>query len=270
MESIGILTDNNGFLSLDGSFLEYLRTERFLTDKILERIVVALKDDDLFYELFCPQNLSFDIVYHAIQVSNSAFRFQHSSFKQLLIDFGFLEQHPDRKIRKYIINPRYRKLFDGNLLGEIRSRRIGIDELRKQLSQKQIYGEEAEKFVLAYETKRLLSQKSPEWISPYSVDAGYDILSFDEISSGVGDRFIEVKSYVGSPSFYWSRNEMDVARIKKESYFLYLIDRDRMSEENYVPFMIQDPYSYFEHSTEWNGRVEKIYYYIESSLGSHD
>jgi len=47
------------------------------------------------------------------------------------------------------------------------------------------------------------------------VNAGYDIQSFNDNKSIIIDKFIEVKSYEGTPYFYWSKNEVEVAKLKK-------------------------------------------------------
>ncbi len=100
------------------------------------------------------------------------------------------------------------------------------------------------------------------WYLP--VGAGYDIVSFNGLESMVLDRLIEVKSFSGTPSFHWSRNEIDVARFKKEQYFIYLVDREKMSEESYIPTIIQNPYeSVLENDIEWNKRVDS-YFIVKS------
>lgn len=251
---IGVVFED-GSLALNPDCEQYTRNVKYLKGKIIERVLLTLRDDEVFNEIFCPENLSYDIVYHSIQINNSAFRFKYSNFKNLLINFGFLAPHPDKKIRKLIIHSAYKRFFDKQILPEVKRRKIGIEEFEKSQAQKQIYGEEAEDFILQYEKGRMLKhakQKMIEKISTYDVSAGYDIISFDSIASLSIDRFIEVKSYSGKPAFYWSRNEMDQARIKKDKYYLYLVNRDEMNKEGYAPLMIQDPYETVYVSPSWN------------------
>ena len=125
------------------------------------------------------------------------------------------------------------------------------------MEQKQIYGEEAELFILAFERTRLNNKKGIDWIAEYSVAEGYDIISFNTISSTKNDRCIEVKSYSGSPYFFWSRNEMDIARIKGDEYYLYLVDRNQINNEDYTPIVIQNPYKNVLNGTEWIKTVDK-------------
>jgi hypothetical protein len=78
------------------------------------------------------------------------------------------------------------------------------------------------------------------------------------MDSQESDRFIEVKSFSGVPSFHWSRNEMDVSRIMKSQYFLYLVDRSQMNKEGYAPLIIQNPYEHvLENPLQWEKRIEE-------------
>ena len=88
------------------------------------------------------------------------FGFKFSTFKQLLLDFGAIKTHPKPELSSFIINSRYKKLFDKTVLPEIKKRKIGIEEFRKSIEQQQIYGEEAEKFVLNFEFNRLNQNKT--------------------------------------------------------------------------------------------------------------
>ena len=117
--------------------------------------------------------------------------------------------------------------------------------------------EEAEKFVLAFEKKRL-EGKPVEWIAEYIVNEGYDIASYNEMNNVRYNRFIEVKSYDGpKPYFYWSRNEYTVAKRKKQEYWLYLVNRSEMNDENYKPLMLQDPFNGILKNDDWDKQVDK-------------
>jgi hypothetical protein len=263
-KSIGVIfVDPEGHITLDASFNPFPRSEHHLHNKLVEKLFMVLKDDDVLQAIFSSENVSYDIMYRSIQIDNSAFDLRYSNFKDLLISFGFLTPHPDSNISKYIVNGRYKRLFDQLLLPEIKRRKLGIDELRKSFEQKQIYGEEAEKFVLEYEKSRLAEHpnlEKVEIISEYDVSAGYDLVSFCEINSPEIDRFVEVKSFTGLPYFYWSRNEMDTARIRRESYYLYLVDREKINDNDYAPIIIQDPFvNVLDKPEKWNKRVEDYF-----------
>ena len=118
--------------------------------------------------------------------------------------------------------------------------------------------------MLGLEKKRLpeLAQKIKR-ISDFDVAAGYDIVSYENNGSGQYDRFIEVKCYMGSPHFFWSENESDVAKIKADKYILCLVDYLKMGEPGYQPEFIRNPYETIFGSDEWlvnasSYRIQKI------------
>lgn len=123
-------------------------------------------------------------------------------------------------------------------------RKITQDDLLKRLENQQIDGENGELFVVNYENKRLFSTgQQARQISKIDVAAGYDILSYQNKDSKEYDRFIEVKAYHKNPHFYWSENERNTSMLLKEKYYLFLIDLDQISNENYEPIIIRDPYN---------------------------
>lgn len=257
-----IIKNNDDYFSLNPIFLDCLVSDKYLQNKLLEQIFIFLYDTVEFHEIFNSKYISYDVIYNKIQITNSAFKFKYSNFKQLLIDFNFITPHPDIHFNQYIIEGKYKKLFDKHILPSIKKEMFGIDELKKQIERNNIYGEEAELFVLEFERKRLKehpSQNKIEKISDYYVNAGYDVVSFSSIDSTVLDRFIEVKSFSGNETFFWSRNEIDVAKQKQDEYFLYLVDRSKMDNIAYIPTIIQNPYKNVLTNDNWNKRIEKYF-----------
>ncbi|GEM_PF-810297 len=249
---------------------EYLRptlvSEQYLKNRFLQLILKAVSQDDIFHSIFCSQYTSYDIVYQLIQIDAAAFRFKYANFRDLLIAFDFLRPHPDQAIRKLIVHTKYRKVFDSILTPEIKRRKLGLDQLEQLLEKNRLYGEDAEIWVEKYERIRLVEHtnvKRVERISQYDANAGFDVISFETVTSSEYDRFIEVKSYSGTPTFFWSRNEMDIARLKGNSYYLYLVDRDLKNDEKYSPLIIQNPFEYVLRNDNWSKRVEN--YYIQLS-----
>ena len=81
--------------------------------------------------------------------------------------------------------------------------------------------------------------KQVSQVDPY---VGYDIASFDgrDSDGSLHDRFIEVKSTTSiTPRFFWSRNEINVARKYGDQYWLYLWTD---VEGSAILHMIQNPY----------------------------
>ncbi len=118
--------------------------------------------------------------------------------------------------------------------------------------------------MLELERKRLpeMARKIKK-ISDFDVAAGYDIVSYESNGTEHYDRFIEVKCYIGSPHFFWSENESDVARIKADKYILCLVDYSRMEEPGYQPEFIRNPYEAIFDGDEWlvsasSYRIQKI------------
>lgn len=255
--------DHDEKIQIGDKIKDTLFSQNQMSDKFVEMLFLALNKDENFYLIFSSLNISFDIVYHSPQINNSAFGFKYANLKQLLIDFDVIQIHPTKEISKYIFNPRYRKVFDKIILPEIKKRKIGIDEFKKSLKQQQINGEEAERFVLNYEKVRLNNKAGIDWVAEYSVAEGYDISSFQQQESRLNDCFIEVKSYAGNPYFYWSRNEMDVSRIKGENYFLYLVDRNQFKNLDYQPMIIQNPFKEVLDNTNWEKQVEKYKFQLK-------
>lgn len=131
---------------------------------------------------------------------------------------------------------------------------MSLEKLKKQLEEQEIQGEKAEQFVLRYETERLANNpyvNKIKQISVIDVSAGYDILSYMDENSVKHDRFIEVKSYLGNPHFYWSQNEMETAKLYENRYFIYLIDAERIDQEGYTPRIIENPAENVLKSENW-------------------
>lgn len=257
---INVIQQTESFFQLNTEFESHINSVTQMVDRFNQFLFRSLKNDSDFLNIFSSKNLSHDVIYKSLQLNNSAFGFQYSNFKQLLLDFNMISVHPTPEFRSYIINQRYKKLFDKSVLPEIKKRKIGIEEFRKSMEQQQIYGEEAEKFVLEYETERLKNKKIIDWVAEYIVNEGYDIASYNEIQDEQPNRFIEVKSYDGPKGyFYWSRNEYQVAKLKGENYWIYLVNRSKLKNEGYEPEMYQDPFNTIlgDHNIDWIEEVDK-------------
>ena len=143
---------------------------------------------------------------------------------------------------------------------------VNIEELQKRLQRNADNGKLAEEFAMRFEAKRLLSigiEKPPQRISDIDVAAGYDIISYENGSSDTYDRFIEVKAVSHDCGFFWSENELGVAKNKGAKYFLYLIDLGSVNDPSYIPIMVSDPANSIMASPDWlvepqSYRIRKI------------
>ena len=127
-------------------------------------------------------------------------------------------------------------------------RMFSLADLKAAQRAKEAAGRIAEEWVLAWERERLAGHlfiDSVRSISEENAAAGFDILSFNGLRALSHDRFIEVKGYSEEFSFFWSLEEMEAARRLRMRYWLYLVDRNRISSSAYHPELIQDPVGYF-------------------------
>jgi hypothetical protein len=123
---------------------------------------------------------------------------------------------------------------------------ITLAQLEAKLAAQAEHGLEAELWVLAYEQRRLAAHPLLDQVrrvSEENVAAGYDIASFSGETVLHHDLHIEVKSFGNVKRFFWTRNEIDIAATIGESYALYLVDRRRLAEADYLPEIIPGPYT---------------------------
>lgn len=130
------------------------------------------------------------------------------------------------------------------------SKAITEQQLEKILMENRKIGAQAENAVVEFERKRLDKLGKPaqasmvKRISTLNAAAGYDVESFDGTSDDISpNRFIEVKATTGDEiRFYWSNNEMNVAKKKKEVYWIYMLKAFREDRpQDSLPIMIQNP-----------------------------
>lgn len=254
------------FIEIDESN-RYLRTRDFVdksdvATRIAEKVFTTMSEDGILSEFISPESIEYDPVEDSICIRNNFIPLDFSGLKNFLIAIGFLKQH-HISANLLMISKEYKRLFDDVIVPSIKSERfsgvhpknLSLAALKKIQELNEIHGKEAEEFVVDYEQKRLGSESHStriKRISDIQCDAGYDVVSFENPSSVQVDRFIEVKSYSGELSFFWSRNEVAVAEIKNDSYFLYLVHREKMSQPGYEPLMIRNPYEMvFLNKKEW-------------------
>lgn len=138
---------------------------------------------------------------------------------------------------------------------------MSIVELKNSLILKEQLGEEAEKIAFDYEInllKELKINKEVKLVSQFDVSLGYDIVSYLDNETDKPNKFIEVKSCADDNfRFYISRNEIDVAKLKGERYFLYLYNRKYKNIK-----IIKNPYKNIFTNKEWikSSKIFEIYY----------
>lgn len=126
-------------------------------------------------------------------------------------------------------------------------------QLLEMLSARRETGRAAEALTLQFEKQRLITAGYEHLalavtrISDQDVFAGYDVISFNGKKSGLEhDRYIEVKGTSGkNPVFYWSRNEIEMAKKYGNQYWIYLWTEVRSESQGKLERVIQNPYKVF-------------------------
>lgn len=255
------LTEKKIYINKNGkellSIIDDEKTSLLFAKLLLGKMI----QDENFHAFFEFLDIKYDSEIKENYISITDIPLKYSNIRNLLINIGFFRAISSR--------PNFIFLKGDNLknLEEIREKfkkRISLQDFKKNQEILDLYGNEAEEFVLSYERKRLSLnpfKDKIERISLLDVSAGFDIISFKNKNSLVCDRFIEVKSYSGNPSFYWSRNEVDLAKMRGEDYCIYLVNRDEMDKEDYSPHIIINPYqNVYSNTINWSKEIVNWYF----------
>lgn len=234
----------------------------FLNDKEkLNDVLIISTVNLLFEESIVDANMFYyDTIRCCYAFKNELLPLSLSCVRNVLISQGFFVPLRDSQGTRFYIAPTYDTLVAKHC--KARRRQLSLEKLKKQLESNELAGEKAELFVLEYEKKRLgLSMcEKVKRISEIDVTAGYDIVSFDSNLSQEPDRFIEVKA-TSNAGFYWSRNEYEIAKLKGNTYYLYLIDLTKINQSAYLPQIIKNPAINIMESEEWF--IETQAYFIK-------
>lgn len=124
-------------------------------------------------------------------------------------------------------------------------------------------GTQGEDFALAYERQRLMHHphlQDVAIVGRKDIGLGYDIRSFEGLTSTTHDRYIEVKTYTGQPHFFLSQGEWVAARKYASRYYLYLIDYSRLTTPGYEPIIIRDPANTLATNDNWSENIQQREY----------
>lgn len=243
-----VTSEGNGFLNLpeEEKRFELIKT---LWDNLIAR--------ELLLYVFRSVRFTFDVIHNAISFFRHEIPPKFSALRNFLIDIEFFETKQSNRL---FIGQGYSQYFEQNILPalsmitmdsyELYSELnldcgISYEMLQNRLAIQTRLGDEAEFYVLRLEQSKFADHPLHDRIkiiSKIDVAAGYDIVSLKDSESKSVDNFIEVKSFSRNHRFYWSQNEISVAKIKGDDYCLCLVDRSRISETEYKPTIIQNPY----------------------------
>ena len=179
-------------------------------------------------------------------------RSRESDVRNFLMEIGVVRY--DEEGERYVLSSDYVYVYA--CATETR-REISPDILAKSIAMRDEIGLSAEREVMDFEKNRLgpALEGKVDHVALRNVAAGYDIRSLTvNDRNEMVPRYIEVKAV--SPSsmcFYWTHNEMGVAQVLKESYFLYLVPVRAIGEFDLSNLkIISDPHKVMlESPNEW-------------------
>ncbi len=227
----------------------------YIEKEIIERLFERLYKDKVLHKIINPNKLDDKNSNTIISSINS----YYSSIRDLLTSLNFLLQ----KNGIYFINDNYKQYFSDQLLSMIENSDLNQNrsEARRisRHARDMELGDDAEEYVLQYEKNLRNLHKSREKIRIVSKEdsgCGYDIKSYLDDKSLALTKKIEVKSYTSTRDsnayFHWSYKQIETAEKYKETYFLYIIDRSKIEEDNYEPLIVKNPYRNIYKSDDWD------------------
>lgn len=254
-----ILLRNLGVIDYDGSkiLLNHFENVDFSNQQFVF---------DWFSQIFCNylidnfilsiDSIKYDNVSDCFYLPFNAFLRKHAVYRNLLITLSVLSVRQDGN---YAIN----SILIANVEHRSKNRKLSQAGLLKILESQQRQGDLGEEYVFSYELNRLSNhplKNNIKRISIIDVSAGFDIVSFEDETSYQLNRFIEVKTYKDKPHFHWSANEIDIAKLQGDRYYLYLVDANQINNPNYEPIIIRNPIEYFSANNSWISKIDSYFF----------
>ena len=239
---LGITEHNSRSIQSTG-IIDNSADDNVLRERICTRCIDVLLEENLID----INKVSFNEANMLFSLPKTAFSFDAAIFRNMLTSLDYLTL----KNGIYFVKASESKAFVQKI--DTRRKKISLEILRQQIEREQQIGDAGEEFVVCFERARLSPEKSPlvMRISQADTAAGYDIISFQGNDSIGIDRLIEVKTYIGQKHFHWSANEIAIAKLRRDLYFLCLVDYHRIGEPNYEPEFIQNPFKEVFDSPSW-------------------
>jgi hypothetical protein len=216
-------------------------------------------------EILTTEMFTYDMDKRSISFRNELLPLSCASIRNVLISQSLLIVKRDMRKSTFWVHSDYE-----NALGQFckdSKRKLTLKQLKARLEANSIAGEKAESFALEYERRRIsnhILRSQIKLISEIDVCAGYDLISFQSNQSTCYDRFIEVKAISHPYGFYWSKNEMEIAKLQGEKYYLYLVNLTKIGDEDYEPTIISNPALTIMNSQDW--LIEPESYYIRKII----
>lgn len=244
LEEMGYITVDNDSIKV-GSVLKIFDSEEDFTTHFSEVLVDYLVDE----EVISLDSLKYRSQEDCFILARNGIKYKHASYRNLLLSLGILTKRDDGT---FLFEKKLDKIIE---IAPTKNKKKSEERLLQELEHQRQEGLAGELFVLQFEQNRLAEHPQKDkikQISTIDVSAGFDIISFDDVSSTDLNRFIEVKTFKGNPHFHWSVNEIRVSKIRAERYYLYLVNFDKIREAGYKPTIIQNPSMFFIDNEDWN------------------
>jgi len=260
LEDLKIVKNKSGELFLSKEFSSFHKSIEDFKKKIIPLLLSASGDiaNDLRTFLLNFQINKDRILYNASELE----KIKYSDTRNILLELGFITTSENN--RTYFINSDYTDLY----YKQISHRILTPEALKKKQAENDSIGLAAEKAVIEFEIKRLtnisLQRNEIEHTSQANVLAGYDIKSFEDNLDSNSKRiyrYIEVKAVsIEDYKYYWSINEIKIAKVLAEEYYLYLlpvVSNDTFDFEKMM--IVNNPYkNVYLNRLDWNKEEESI------------
>ena len=260
LNMIGLIVTRRNRISPRPLYQSILKKEKEIEKFLIEKFIVQKNPlTECLFEFFSL----FRLINKRYEFKpNTAQRLKYSGLRNFLIDLGFIFY--DSAHKKYVISDEYFPVYS-----ELRKRnQLSLDKFLKIIQKQDKISKAAELEIIKYEKNRLSKfphlAKKVEHLSEKNVLAGYDIKSFtekNEKNTNPSPRYIEVKAI--SPRkhrFFWTRNEIDSAKLYKQNYYLYLVpvlSSKKFDINNMI--IIKNPYqNVYKNEKNWFRRIELI------------
>lgn len=262
LKKLGLLREAKGRISRNANLGE---TDEEIKSALIQRLLDRNTSYWLHVTAFFGHFESAEGKFEILMDSERRRRF--GGIRNLFLELEFLDHNLGRP--RYWISPQHLAVF-------IEAKSISATspfDLQKILQAREKLGREAELEVLKFELARLRNNpgvtKRIRHIASENVSAGYDVLSFTKMADrgGFFDRLIEVKAV--SPidfKFFWSRNEIETARVHGSNYFLYLVPVSKNGFDMQKLKIIQNPFKRVYLNDESWLRQEELVSFIAKPL----
>ncbi len=230
LQEIGVLKGGaSGRISISGNF-EKVATSGDERSVQLHLLAHVLQSHTNFRREVCNYVRGFKVTAgELVYCPDCHTRASKSFVRNFLMELGIVQYSTE--LDQYRLSPDYLELYIGI---RDRCRRLSPSVLQGNIKDREAIGWAAEEMVLSYEKNRV----GPDFahlvdhVSVRNVAAGYDIRSFTLLGRDLTiPRYIEVKAVSGRAlTFYWTANEIKMASLLGEGYYLYLLPVTRQGQ----------------------------------------